>query len=1036
LFVLRLGACGRSRVALLALIMMLTLPAHAAKQMSVGQLERMLATAHGKADAKIAQQLSTLELTERLSPPSLLRLESQMPGAESRRALVVLADVSAFLNPPASEIPAAATPDLSTQRQILAKAVDYATNSIRHLPNFFATRDTIHFEDSPSGQRPDASAIPYVPMHAVGRTSATVHYRDGHEIVNSSLRNHAMPSHGLITSGVFGPILGTVLVDVPHGNLVWSHWEQGSSGPQAVFRFHIPKEKSHYEVEFCCVAGDTENGVFKQFSGYHGEIAVDPLSGAIYRLTLKADLKKSDALVRSDILVEYGPVKIGGNTYTVPLKSISITLAPAFVPGMQRFRGELLDPDPWAAREHLQTMLNDVAFEQYHVFRSDARIVSGDHSEPAANAGISESAGATSEEPPVKDIANPAADKGPPAVPTDNPSSATPAVSATGSTTPAPPSATPSPAPEISVADESSLPDSSLPAKTPSHAGAFTLHVTTRLVDVSVVALDKKGHPITNLKPEDFKVYDNERKQEVRFFSRAEAEFTTQPAEAPQPQGATPEQLVYSNRRADIADAKAGTTATESTVTVLAIDASNLAWADLSFARGQILQFLQKLPPGEPVGLYVQSSRGFRVLAERTADHGLLVSKLSQWMPSAQELARAQQEEQRNRQQFDWVEHNEDLKYVNGNKTSEPETATPIDPQLRDFGANPGRQALSILIGMAGHLASIPGHKNLVWITSDNVLADWTDKAVSTDKGSKHLEDFALRAQEALNDAQVSIYPLDASQLETMAIDPGLQNSEIKLAPGAPTFPQPKGSSTPMPVQQDTGTGRTMAELQQDVHPIQASIQAISEATGGRVFPRSGNIAINLNSVVADGHATYLLGFSPDTAADDQYHLLKVKVSKRHGMILRYRTGYLYSKEPATLKERFMQAIWQPLDVSEIAVTAHATPVFTGATLKLNIAINDLGLRLGGARWLDKLDVFVVHREDDGRHARVAGRTLVLALQPTTYQSLLENGIPFDQFIEKTENTGSIRIVVVDENSGRIGTVTLPTSILQGKPSS
>jgi VWFA-related protein len=1002
------------KLALLWLLAGVALPAVAARNITVEQLEQVLAAVHGKADAKVAQQLSGLELTERLSAARLSRWEADLPGPESRQSLVLLADVAAFLDPPAAEIPATPAPDFAAQRRMIALTVDYASKTLHQLPNFFATRDTVRFEDTPQGSRPDTSEIPYQPLHPVGRATDTVLYRDGNEVVDSRAAkgNKNQPAtQGLITTGVFGPVLATVLVDAAQGKLAWSHWEQGAAGPLAVFRFAVPREKSHYEVEFCCVTAD--NGsyrVFQQFSGYHGEMAVDPANGAILRLTLEADLKPADKIVRSEILVEYGPVEIGGKTYICPVKSVSISDAPALGSNafeLQRYRGgALLEHDSRTAPTHLRAMLNDVVFEQYHLFHANARMLGGNNGAPVENV----ASGSTEAGPAHEGNA------GPPDAAAAAPTESSPAVAPAATETAPSPAENPAPAaPEISVAEAVELPDTPATAR-PASPGT-PLRVTARLVDIGVVAYDKKGHPVTNLKPEDFEIFDNGRKQEVRFFNRTGGTPAEDSAKASN-------QTTISNRRT-ATDAKPEIGGTAGNTTILLIDASNLAWADLTHARGEILRFLQALPANESVGLYVVKANGLQVLEEGTADHALLAAKLSQWMPSAKELARAQEEETRNRQHFDEVLHPEDLQYVNGNSGSAPDKAEPVDPKLRDFGSNPAQEALSILVVVARHLAAIQGHKNLVWVSSDNALADWTDKAVSGDKGSKHIEGFVLRAQEAMNDAHVSVYPLDASQLETQAIDPSLKNRNIQLAPSAPGPPPPQGGGAP--------AGRITAEMIQDLHPIQAPIQEMAHATGGRAIPRTGDMAAALNSVVEDGRATYLLSFSPDLPADDQYHLLTVKLPARRGVTLRYRTGYQYAREPATLKDRLRQAIWQSFDVTEIAVSAQAVPASTGTNLKLNIATNDLALRQQGDRWMDKLDIFLVQRDDDGLHARVTGQTLGLALKPVTYQRALEEGIPFDQLVARKEDAGTIRIVVVDENSGRMGSATAPATVLKEK---
>jgi hypothetical protein len=215
----------------------------------------------------------------------------------------------------------------------------------------------------------------------------------------------------------------------------------------------------------------------------------------------------------------------------------------------------------------------------------------------------------------------------------------------------------------------------------------------------------------------------------------------------------------------------------------------------------------------------------------------------------------------------------------------------------------------------------------------------------------------------------------------------------------------------------------------QDIHPIQWPVRQVAEATGGRAIRRSGDLADALSVIVEDGHATYLLSFSPDLPADGQYHAITVKLSgKQHGLTLHYRTGYLYTKEPATLKERFQQAVWQPVDANELTVAAKVIPMDAGANLKINIAAGGLGLEQQSERWMDKLDVFFIQRDDAGRHAQVEGQTLGLRLKSSTYQQLLSTGIPYEHAVQLKLDAASLRILVVDRNSGRMGSVTIPVS--------
>jgi VWFA-related protein len=1031
------------RFASILVVLMLASHAWAAKRVTVDQLEQIINASQGKPDAEVAGHLSELELTERLNSTLLARWKASLPGEKVQAALVALADASEFLDPPDEEIPGNDPPDLATQRKMMALTVNYVSKTIPLLPNILATRVTSRFEDTPLQQHLNSPTTLYQPLHSVGNSSVTVTYRHGQEAVDAGAAKDKK-ANGLTTWGVFGPILGTVLEDAARSKLVWSHWEEGESDLVAVFSYSVPKEKSHYRVDYCCVPIQSPGGVanlspFSQIVAYHGEMTVDPASGTILRLMVEAELNTNDPVARASIVVEYGPVEIGGKTYICPLKSVALSLAQSSkivedtplhtspVMGLT----ESYEPSQIlsVAQGPPQIKLNDVAFEQYHLFRTEARVVTGDaaETEPAkpenAPSVVAKTAEAAAAQP-----ASPAAPMAS-AAPTAAPVAGTGAVPVSLSTS--------VPEQEIAEAEASGVPDAPANPSMPQPSG-FTLKVASRLVDIGVVAYDKKGYPVKDLKPEDFEIYDNGRKQQVRYFSQAAEEVS---AAAPGSSVAAPAQPEISNHGAS--DAKNEGGEPESSSTILLVDVGNISYSDLSYARAQTMRFLRALPAGERVGLYVMKRVSFQILAEETTDHALLEEKLSRWMPSAQDLQNAQDEERRNRQQFETVHSIEDLLYVNGSASNDSDGHRQnLDPALRDWGSNPARDAMIILEGVAWHLAAISGHKNLVWISSDNALVDWSNKAASIEKNDKYIDPNTLRAQEAMNDAHVSVYPLDVSQLEGGMVDASVSRFNVELAEVTPIQQQmsrlgPEATAGIDIDMFDNGghilrPGRLISQMQQDTRAIQGPIRHLAEATGGRIFRRSDSIATELNGVIEEGHAAYLLSFTPDLPADGQFHLLTLKLaSKRPGLTLHYRTGYIYSKEPATLKERFHQALWLPVDANQVAVTAQPITFEGGLRVKITVAAGDLALEEKSGRWSGNLDVFLVQRDDAGLQAQVEGKRLGLQLKASTLQYLLKNGLSVERTVQLKPSITSLRVLIVDENTGRMGSVTIPSSALQ-----
>jgi hypothetical protein len=200
----------------------------------------------------------------------------------------------------------------------------YVRTAKRKFPDFLARQTTIRYQETP--MYGDGTSANYQPLHVTDSWITTVLYRNGSEIAEGK-RSNRKPRHGeMITFGVFGPALKGV-VDGKNGGLTWERWEQGVTGRLAVFRYIIPSSESHYTVWLCCLPDGDGTETYRRYAGYHLEIAVDPQSGAILRLQHQDDLKSTTPLSRSDIMVEYGPVEIGGKTYVCPLRSVSIVRA-------------------------------------------------------------------------------------------------------------------------------------------------------------------------------------------------------------------------------------------------------------------------------------------------------------------------------------------------------------------------------------------------------------------------------------------------------------------------------------------------------------------------------------------------------------------------------------------------------------------------------------------------------------------------------------------------------------------------------------
>ena len=256
---------------------------------------------------------------------------------------------------------------------MIASAADYLAKTIPKLPNFYARRTTVRYQDTVPVNEGD-TRISYAPLHVAQTAEEIVLYRDGKEIVDLGAAGHKrqkIADRSLITYGTFGPILRLAQdVLATPATLAWARWEQDAGRKRAVFYYTVPAQKSRYDAWGCCFPdGDGTKG-FNLIVPHHGEVSIDPVSGAVVRVEALADLGAFAPLLRSDIVVEYGPVEIGGKTYMCPLKSVSLMTSRSIM-FLREWDEGFRTFGPYA------TTMNDITFDRYHVFTAESRMLAG-----------------------------------------------------------------------------------------------------------------------------------------------------------------------------------------------------------------------------------------------------------------------------------------------------------------------------------------------------------------------------------------------------------------------------------------------------------------------------------------------------------------------------------------------------------------------------------------------------------------------------------------------------------------------------------
>src|SRR5438067_8121800 len=326
---------------------------------------------------------------------------------------------------------------------------------------------------------------------------------------------------------------------------------------------------------------------------------------------------------------------------------------------------------------------------------------------------------------------------------------------------------------------------------------------------------------------------------------------------------------------------------------------------------------------------------------------------------------------------------------------------------------------------IARAFGGIPGRKSLIWVTgSFPFLLDKPGDPPS----SRSFQPELSHAFQLMNDANISIYPIDARGL-------------VVALPDASTR-----ARNPMQL--------TRGRLDAHADTI-TTMQSFAEMTGGRAFYNTNDLERAFRRAADDSSSYYLLGYYRN-ASDDKpgWRKLHVKV-KRDSTNVRARSGYfVYAKNKGPAPPSDMQqAVRSPLDFTGVPIAVRwaadqqsstgargGGPSVNGASgsvtssgkkkVAFELAVDRNGVQVDNNDQNHvSFEVLALARKPTGETAAQTSQTVDGHLKPETVTKIQTSGITYRNQLEVEPGDYTVRFVVRDNRSGRIGTVSAPLEV-------
>jgi VWFA-related protein len=535
--------------------------------------------------------------------------------------------------------------------------------------------------------------------------------------------------------------------------------------------------------------------------------------------------------------------------------------------------------------------------------------------------------------------------------------------------------------------------------------GNGTIKVQTTIVDVTVVVRDANGKLVTGLKPEDFEIYDQGKKQKISAFNMelTHPSVTKVPehvetlAPPPAPPAPTPPRFLG-----------------------FYFDDENMSSSDLVFVRKAAVGFVEKnMEPTDRAGVFTSSTTVTQQFTSNKQQILDTLAKVASHQRSATfgatscpritpyEAYQIHETYDQHSDAFDLaVAQAIECNCRKGDPNCPIEMAKLVQTQAEtvlSLSEQFAQESLGVLGDVIRYMGRMPGRRMLI-MTSSGFFA----KSDKVQHAQDKMIDSALKAGIVIN-------TLDAKGLaaDWVGGNPADGRAIVIIAGG------------------NGGYNALQDEILSDERDVSNdSMAVLAASTGGKFFHNSNDLGGGLVEIAALPEVTYALSFYPDDLKENgAYHSLKVRISGMRDVAISARPGYFaQSHEKNSPSAKFQKLTKQVMandTLTEIGtdVTTQSGTIATGEpALKVAVHVNGRSLNFKKENNVRNERLIFITALFDLQGHYLAGNEAVMDmnLKDATYAQISKDGVDAHATFQAPPGTYRLREVVQEVVGGRL----------------